>query len=315
MDLNERAEQLCQRLVERADELRIEVTTGEAGTRIIDCGVAAGGGLAAGLGLASVCMADLGTVELVPGDPWIWSGPAVAVATDHPVAACMAAQYAGWQVTGENFFGMGSGPMRAAAGREDLFDDIGHLEQPDVAVGVLETSQLPPAEVCVDIAAACRVPPDKLTLLVARTASQAGTVQVVVRSVETACHKLHELGFHLSRLVSGYGVAPLPPVASEDLDGIGRTNDAVLYGARVTLWVRGDDASLEAIGERVPSSASRDHGEPFATIFARYDHDFYAIDPHLFSPAWVSLNNLETGSCFEFGELRPDVLEASFGGA
>jgi len=133
--------------------------------------------------------------------------------------------------------------------------------------------------------------------------------------VETACHKLHELGFHLSRLVSGYGVAPLPPVASEDLDGIGRTNDAVLYGARVTLWVRGDDASLEAIGERVPSSASRDYGEPFATIFARYDHDFYAIDPHLFSPAWVSLNNLETGSCFEFGELRPDVLEASFGGA
>ena len=54
----------------------------------------------------------------------------------------MASQYAGWEIKGEKFFAMGSGPMRAAAGREALFDDIGHREKPDRCVGVLETSKL-----------------------------------------------------------------------------------------------------------------------------------------------------------------------------
>ena len=45
------------------------------------------------------------------------------VRTDEPVAACMASQYAGWQVAVGKFFAMGSGPMRAAWGREKLFDD------------------------------------------------------------------------------------------------------------------------------------------------------------------------------------------------
>ena len=75
---------------------------------------------------------------------------AVQVTTDHPTAACMASQYAGWQITGEKYFAMGSGPMRAAAGREELFEKIPGREQSDAAVGVLETSQIPPAEVCRD---------------------------------------------------------------------------------------------------------------------------------------------------------------------
>ena len=104
-----------------------------------------------------------------------------------------------------------------------------------------------------------------MTLLAAPTASLAGGLQVVARSVETALHKLAELKFDLTRLVSAHGTAPLPPVAANDLDAIGRTNDAILYGARVVLCVTGDDASLESIGPQVPSSSSRDHGEPFAT--------------------------------------------------
>jgi methenyltetrahydromethanopterin cyclohydrolase len=149
---------------------------------------------------------------------------------------------------------------------------------------------------------------------VARTASLAGTVQVVARSVETCLHKLHELGFDLSRVQSGYGLAPLPPVAADDLTGIGRTNDAVLYGGAVTLWVRGDDASLEALGPRVPSCSSSDHGQPFVTVFEKYGRDFYKIDPLLFSPAEVTFVNLDTGRTYRFGQLRADVLRQSFAG-
>jgi methenyltetrahydromethanopterin cyclohydrolase len=104
----------------------------------------------------------------------------------------------------------------------------------------------------------------------------------------------------------------LPPVAADDLAGIGRTNDAVLYGGQVTLWVRDDDVRLAEVGPRVPSAASRDFGEPFAAIFERSGRDFYKIDPLLFSPAVVTFVNLATGRSHRFGELRPDVFQRSF---
>jgi methenyltetrahydromethanopterin cyclohydrolase len=225
----------------------------------------------------------------------------------------MASQYAGWEIKADKYFAMGSGPMRAAAAREALFDAIDHRERPPVCVGVLESSELPPESVCVDIANKCGITPNRLTLLVARTASPAGTVQIVARSVETAMHKLHELGFDLNRIERGFGWAPLPPVAEDDLTAIGWTNDAILYGGFAALLVRGDDASLEEIGPRVPSSASPDFGRPFAEIFARYDHDFYRIDPMLFSPARIGFYNLDTLHKFVYGHRALDVLKTSFG--
>ena len=320
MQLNTRALELCLRIIADAAELRAGVCE-VAGATVVDLGIEARGGLEAGRRMAEVCLAGLGEVAFVPGDPAVWPGPAVQVRTDQPVAACMASQYAGWQIAVGKYFAMGSGPMRAAAGKEALFDLIGFRETSDCVVGVLETRKLPTEEVVNYIGKGVRnlfplkkVPDTfSLTLLVAPTASQAGTVQVVARSVETALHKLHELGFDLSRVESGYGVAPLPPMAKDDLAGIGRTNDAVLYGGKVTLWVRGDDASLQAIGPRVPSGSSPDHGRPFAEIFERAGRDFYKIDPLLFSPAVVRFCNLDSGRYFSFGETRADVLRETFG--
>jgi len=311
--LNQRAAQLCDNLLSDADLLHLKVSETEEGSRIIDCGVNAAGGLAAGLRMAEICLAGLGEASLVSCPAELSSGPAVMVATDHPVAACMASQYAGWQVSVEKFFAMGSGPMRAAAGKEELFQKIGHIESSSVAVGVLESAQLPDGEVCRRLADKCQIPVTGLTLLVAPTRSVAGTVQIVARSVETSLHKLLELGFDLRRIESGWGVAPLPPPAANDLAGIGRTNDAILYGGEVVLYVCGDDESIQQIGPNVPSCASKDHGQPFSVIFDRYERDFYRIDPHLFSPAVVSFCNLDTGNAFRFGHFVPRVLHESFG--
>ena len=312
MQLNERAQAVARQLGDRADELRIAVHRQPNGATIVDCGVKQRGGLEAGRLLAEACMAGLAQVRIVASPPAVLDGPAVTVVTDQPVAACMAAQYAGWQVSGDGYFAMGSGPMRAAAGKEPLFDTIGHRESPSGVVGILESGKLPPDSVVERIASDCRVEADGLTLLVARTASLAGTVQVVARSVETSLHKLHELGFDLGQVVSGFGVAPLPPVAADDLAAIGRTNDAVLYGGDVTLWVDAEDEQLERIGPRVPSCASADFGQPFGVLFEKYDRDFYRIDPLLFSPARVVLVNLRSGRQHAFGELRPDILHESF---
>jgi methenyltetrahydromethanopterin cyclohydrolase len=209
---------------------------------------------------------------------------------------------------------MGSGPMRAVRRKEPIFDAIGFQEEADAVVGVLETRKAPTPAVVARIAAECSVDPSAVTLLAAPTASLAGGVQIVARSIETALHKLAELKFDLSRNVSAQGVAPLPPVAKDDLAAIGRTNDAILYGARVILHVTGDDDSIKEAGPRVPSSASHDFGEPFAMIFARYNNDFYAVDPHLFSPAEVAFQNLETGRTHLFGSPYPEIVARSFWG-
>jgi methenyltetrahydromethanopterin cyclohydrolase len=312
-NLNERAWRLCDELAADAERLNISVTHSPSGTRLIDCGVNATGGLEAGRRLAAICLADLGQVSLAApraGEP---SCPTVTVFSDQPILACLASQYAGWQLTGEKFFAMASGPMRAVAYREPLLTHLGCRETATRVVGVLETSQLPPDEVCRKIAEQCNVPPAAVTLVVARTASIAGTFQVVARAVETALHKLHELGYELKNVVSAFGTAPLPPIAADDMTGIGRTNDAVLYGGEVTLFVRDDDSRIAEIGPKIPSSASPDFGEPFSAIFERYGRDFYKIDPLLFSPATVTLINVASGRAHRFGKLRPDVLQQSFG--
>jgi methenyltetrahydromethanopterin cyclohydrolase len=311
MTLNENANLVADALERDSLRLRVSVTR-VAGARIIDCGGAVTGSLGAGLAMARVCLGDLGDVSYVPCPIPEIGGPAVQVTTDDPVRACLASQYAGWQVSVGKYFAMGSGPMRALAAREELFSHINGKEESRFAVGVLETRKHPTEDVISALVA--KLPPvaEHLTLLVAPASSIAGTTQVVARSVETALHKLHELKFDVSQVISGYGIAPLPPVAAEELQAIGRTNDAILYGGKVTLWVRSDDEVLTAIGPKVPSNHSDDHGSLFAELYARYG-DFYKIDPLLFSPAEVEFRNLKTGTCHRFGKVEPDLVRKSFG--
>jgi methenyltetrahydromethanopterin cyclohydrolase len=311
MTLNERANTVADDLERNAHRLRVAVAR-VAGARVIDCGGAVTGSLAAGLAMARACLADAAEVACVPCPLPEVGGPAVQVATDDPVRACLASQYAGWQIQVDKFFAMGSGPMRALAAREELFRHIPGKEDSPVAVGVLETRKHPTEEVVAHLVAKLPQSAEALTLLVAPASSMAGTVQVVARSVETALHKLHELKFDVNQVVSGYGVAPLSPVAADELSAIGRTNDAILYGGKVTLWVRADDEVLDAVGPKVPSAASKDHGAPFAEVFKRYG-DFYKIDPLLFSPAEVEFRNLKTGKVHRFGKVEPGLVRKSFG--
>jgi methenyltetrahydromethanopterin cyclohydrolase len=310
--LNERALRLADHLAATAGTLRIAVQTTASGARLLDFGINTLGGVQAGLALARVCLAGQAEVSLVPGEVLSTPCPYVQVSTDFPVLACMAAQYAGWQISVGKFFAMGSGPMRALYGKEELFEHIPGREQAPVAVGVLETRRLPEEAVVAYLADALQLPAAKLTLLAAPAASMAGTLQVVARSLETALHKLHELKFDLSQVVSGFGSAPLPPVGRDELHAIGRTNDAILYGGRVVLWVQGDDRQIAEVGRQLPSSASSDFGSPFADIFRRHGNDFYKIDPLLFSPAQVVFYNLKSGRCQVFGRTEPEVLRRSF---
>ena len=310
--LNERAWSYVESTLAANPRLREQCTQAAGAGRVIDCDITGDGGVEAGLFLARLTLSDLAEVSIAAGDDPDMPFDRVFVKTSEPVAACMASQYAGWQLSIGDFFAMGSGPMRAAYGGEKLFKDIGHVEKASRVIGALETRQRPSAEVFGFIASKTGVEPQNITLAIAPTASIAGGVQVVARSVETALHKLHELGFDLSRVLSGSGSAPIPPTPADDLAAIGRTNDAVLYGARVELEVTGDDESIAELGAKTPSCASGDHGARFIEIFERYDRDFYRIDPGLFSPAEITFRNTDTGNEFTFGRLEPELLGRSF---
>jgi len=147
-----------------------------------------------------------------------------------------------------------------------------------------------------------------LMLAIAPTASLVGSVQVAARVVETGLHKMTELGFDVEQVVAGFGTCPLAPVASDDLKAIGLTNDAVLYGGQAYYAVQATDEALEQIIDQIPSSASRDYGKPFYEIFQAYEGDFYKIDPLLFSPAEVIINNLTSGKTFRAGRPNLEVL-------
>jgi methenyltetrahydromethanopterin cyclohydrolase len=120
-----------------------------------------------------------------------------------------------------------------------------------------------------------------------------------------------ELGFDVRKVKAAYGVCPQAPMAADDLHAIGRTNDAILYGGQVFYTVRAEDDELAALIAKVPSAGSRDYGTPFYELFQRYNGDFYQIDPLLFSPAQVEINNMNSGHTFRAGSVNPSLLRAS----
>jgi len=312
-DLNQRAFQIAQNVASRGESLRIDVRSLSSGATVLDFGVHAEGGLQAGLELAQLCVSGLGDVALSAGslDGSTW--PLVQFSSDHPVAACLLSQYAGWQISVGEYFAMGSGPMRSTAVVEELFTKLDYRETSSCIVGILESAALPNEDVVQYVSDKSNAEMSDTVLCVAPTSSRAGTLQVVARSVETALHKLFEIGFDVARVSSAWGIAPLPPPSGEDLTAIGRTNDAILYGASVMLWVHGDDDTLAEIGPRVPACSSDCHGQPFLEVFEEAGRDFYKIDPHLFSPAQIVFQNLDTGRVHRFGREEPDVLRKSFG--
>jgi methenyltetrahydromethanopterin cyclohydrolase len=310
--LNARALAIAEEMRSDPTAFGVELYTLANGARIIDAGVHALGGLAAGRAMAHACMGGLGHLSFVPliigGDSY----QGIEVWTDHPAVACMSSQYAGWAIQTDGFFAMGSGPLRAIARVEhELFEKLAHEEHADRGVLVLEGRVIPDDTVVAWIAERAGLPPSALTLIVAPTASIAGGVQIAARVIETGLHKMHVLGFDVRQVTHAVGSAPVPPLAKNDLRAIGRTNDCILYGGQARYTIRADDATLEDLAARIPASASNDYGTPFYEIFERYDRDFYKIDKLLFSPAEVWLTSPTSGRTFHGGRTDASVLRTS----
>ncbi|HIH45409.1 MAG TPA: methenyltetrahydromethanopterin cyclohydrolase, partial [Candidatus Methanoperedenaceae archaeon] len=190
------------------------------------------------------------------------------------------------------------------------YERIKYEDDCEHAVIALESNQLPDEKVIENIAEACHVEPANVVALVAPTASIVGSVQVSGRVVETAIFKLNELGYDTTNIICGSGCAPIAPVVKDSVKAMGSTNDSVIYHGSVVLTTRGMD---EERFKNVPSSTSRDYGRPFYNTFKDANYDFFKIDPNVFAPAEITVNDLDTGKTYHTGRLNGEVLLQSYG--
>jgi methenyltetrahydromethanopterin cyclohydrolase len=302
-------------LLERRDELRLDVRRHDSGVTLVDAGIRAPGGMEAGRLIAEICMGGMGQVRIITGHGR-WP-VMLSVGASDLILACLASQYAGWSLASgsgkSRFQALGSGPARALAVKEALFEELGYRDEAPSTCLVLEVDREPPLEVIEKVLHDCRVAPEQLTIVLTPTNSLAGMLQINARILEVGLHKVHALGFPLAALVDGAGSAPLAPPAPDLLTAMGRSNDAILYGGTIQLYVRCEDAAAEALVRQLPCTASRDCGKPFALIFKDYGYDFYKIDPMLFAPAVAIVTNVASGKTFRAGSLNHELLEQSFG--
>ena len=313
ISINQLSQPLVEALIKDAAALNLGIIQHASGAIIVDAGIEATGGLEAGRRIAEICMGGLGQVTFTQQLPFKNWPTGVQVSAKNPVLACLGSQYAGGALSFEKFFSLGSGPARSIAQREDIFKDIDYKDVAQKTVLVLETNKIPPLEVIEKVARDTQIKPENLTFILTPTSSLAGTVQIAARVLEVALHKLHTLHFPLNQLVDGIACAPLPPPSPDFLTGMGRTNDAILLGGFVQLFVQCSDEAAKQLALDLPSCASKDYGKPFADIFKAVNMDFYQIDPLLFSPAKVTITNLSSGNSFFAGAFNEALLNQSFG--
>lgn len=315
LSVNSLAWKLLEKILEKPDYYGIKVEKTSSGATIVDAGIKVKGGFQAGKIITEICMGGCGKAEITYRKYGKLELPSIFVYTDHPVIATLGSQYAGWQIKEGDYFAIGSGPARALALKpKAIYDKIGYSDDFDKAIAVLETDKYPPAKLLERFAKECNVCAENLAVILTPTASVAGATQVSGRIVETGIHKLDKLGLNPKVILYAWGCAPIPPIHPKFTEAMARTNDAILYGGVAYYVVECDDEEkLKRIVSKAPSKASEAYGKPFIEVFKEANYDFYKIDPNLFAPAVLIVNNVKTGMVFRAGEINVEALEKSLG--
>ncbi|MEM2902130.1 MAG: methenyltetrahydromethanopterin cyclohydrolase [Candidatus Bathyarchaeia archaeon] len=313
ISVNNSAMPFVEELIAKSERLAVDVTLGVGGSVIVDAGVKAKGSYEAGRLVTLACMGGLGEASISIRSFNGYTLPTITVETSHPVESLLASQFAGWRIKTEDYFAMGSGPARALSlDPKELYEEIGYRDQSEKAVLVLESSKLPTDQALKYIAEKCKVNLKNLYVVVAKTSSIVGSVQISGRIVETGLHRLKTLSLNPKSVVHGIGSAPIAPIHPDDFKAMGRTNDVITYAGEVFFTVNmEDDERLCELVKSAPSSSSKDYGKPFYEVFKAADYDFYKVDPGFFAPAFIAVNNLSSGATHSAGEVNWSVLRRS----
>jgi len=324
--INELAKVIVGKIIEKKEIYRVKVHKLSNNSIVLDMAESSwiGGKL-----VGEICMGGLGTVEFAHYNLDGHFIPSVNVYTSYPLLSCMASQLAGWNVklkkevekNGELkkkviFQSLGSGPARAKSRVEKLFNEITYQDSSDCAVIVFETSKLPNEEVMDIIAEKCGVETSNVYAVCAPTASLTGSIQVAARIVETGIHKLHEIKFPIDLIKEGFGTTTIAPIAKDDLDAMGRTNDSIIAAGMTNFTINIEkerEGELFELLKKAPANTSSSYGKPFIETFKAANYKFYDIDPGLFAPATYTITNVKTGNSLTVGKVNHEILKQSYG--
>ena len=324
--INQLALKLVEKIIDNKELYNAEVHELDNGAKVMDMTRATWEG---GKLVGEICMGGLGNVEFTYYNLDGHYIPSVNVYTSESIIACMASQLAGWNVklkkevekNGEIkkktvFQSLGSGPARAKAKTEKLFEEINYTDDSNCAVIVFETSKMPNEEVMEIVAKKCNVDTKETYAIYAPTACLTGSIQVAARIVETGIHKLHEIHFPLEVIKDGFGTTTIAPIAKDDLGAMGRTNDSI-SAAGLTFYnievEKEKEPEIFELLKKAPANTSPSYGKPFLETFKEANYDFYKIDPGLFAPAKYTVTNVKSGHSITVGEVNHELLKKSYG--
>lgn len=315
ISVNRLAWKILEKLRSSPDLYGVKIGETVAGTTVIDAGIEAKGGYEAGRLITEICMGGCAKAVITSGRYGNFELPTILVYSDNPLIATLGSQYAGWQINEEGFSAICSGPARALASKpKKIFEEIEYSDKCDKAIVVLETDKMPTQKILGRFCKDCKVSSENLAIILTPTTSVSGAVQVSGRIIETGIHKLRRLGLDLKSVLHAFGYAPIAPIHPELTMAMARTNDAILYGGTAHYTVKYDDEKkLREIVKKAPSSSSKAYGRPFKDIFKDANFDFYKIDPDLFAPAVLIINNVKTGNTYMNGEINDKAIKQSFG--
>ncbi|MBI4316672.1 MAG: methenyltetrahydromethanopterin cyclohydrolase, partial [Chloroflexi bacterium] len=227
--------------IARAEALSIRVSQSACGATLVDMGLDCVGSWEAGrifveAGLGGLGKATFGAFPL--GEVVL---PSINVWVDDPVIATVASQAGDWKLGEGEFAAIGSGPARAIAHQDQWSTRANYTDRAEAVVVQLQTTRVPDDALCRRVAEACNVKPENVYVVFAPTGCLVGAIQVASRTVEQVMVKLLVHGFDIHTVRTGFGVAPVAPVARDEGEAMGRVNDCLIYGGTTMLYADTDD--------------------------------------------------------------------------
>jgi len=272
------------------------------------------GGWLAGKYFTEIGLGGLGELSFTKkkiGNYWM---PALKIDVDLPTIAEMSSHVAFWRVPWKGKTVNISGPIRSIR-KTDIFSQAVAYQDKwaKKAVAEIQTTELPDEAFTSHIAEQIGYSPQDLYVIVAKTGTLVGAIQVGARNVEQTLPTLFDHGLKMEWIVHANGITPLVSVVDDELIAYGRVNDSLIYGQESNIYLSCEDQVIIDILDSIPFSKNKDvFGIPFQKLFNCCNNDWTEVPRAWDAPCKVNFYNLKTGHSFTTGRLSHEVLEKSF---
>ena len=111
-------------------------------------------------------------------------------------------------------------------------------------------------------------------------------------------------------------MAPVAPLVKDEVEAMGRANDALFYGATTILYADAPDEVIAPIVEGFCFDVNSGEfwGTPFVSIFRHFHCNWFEVPDLVDSPAKLIINSLQSGHSFVGGQINLQVLSRSYFG-